>query len=145
MTELRDWMLIMLFLHREAVPSAPGGSPTFYTAFMGQLENDRNCSQVVHLYKVGTMKGNQPTARTILPMVRRCIAADNPPLIVELPPPAGGAKIAAVLFQCTAIGEVRARQLVGDLPPSARERVSTEIRGQQRNPKRGRAQASRGT
>lgn len=114
----------MLFLHREAVPEAKGGAPTFYRELVGTwlAQKDRYayelkvCSGILTFYESTRLEAS-------LRNIRNAFQNDDPPLVVEAHRTFQG----SILFQLTSAGEVPARQLVDSLSEGCRTTMRNAI------------------
>ena len=125
MEELRQWFLIMVFLHRQAIPTHAGGNPSFYSdvmmAWADSEQDTRVCAPVVHLYQ-------RLRKKILVPRdIRVAFEKDTPFLVTELPSQRGVA-----LFTLTPDGEKHAQQLVADLSEGCQATIKASLLEMQR-------------
>ncbi|MEK7500072.1 MAG: hypothetical protein AAB649_05715 [Patescibacteria group bacterium] len=124
MRELREWFLIMLYLHKIAVPKDKGGSPAFYAKLLLDWDRfpahfpdeNRICAEVLTLYRAS--KAGTDTLRRVDSAFKK----DRPALVTKKNAP-GNRKI----FILTDEGMLISERLAGGLSEACQSTMIATI------------------
>jgi hypothetical protein len=127
MEKIKNWFLIMLFLHRQVVPGSRGGNPDFYGLLLLRCEGGVTSPfALLDGERVLGERGKE-IAQT-LSNVRKAMKEVRPPLVSELPRlPSKKRSSTPVLFCLTPEGEQEAAKLVSAISEKTRGEIRSTL------------------